>query len=49
LYKGDIPAGRQTVIWNCDYGNGTKVNPGIYFYRVIGSGEFSRTGKIIVN
>ncbi|HEX7319051.1 MAG TPA: T9SS type A sorting domain-containing protein [bacterium] len=37
----------RSAIWNCRDQNGTRVIPGIYFYRVL-SDKGSVTGKVIV-
>ena len=47
-FQGVARGGSESVIWNADRSDGTKVNPGVYFYR-IESKRLNTGGKIILN
>jgi flagellar hook assembly protein FlgD len=41
-------AGDHKFIWNLDYQNGKKINPGVYFYNLIIEGNIVSAKKVIV-
>jgi C1A family cysteine protease len=41
-------AGDHKFIWNLDYQNGKKINPGVYFYNLIIEGNILSAKKVIV-
>lgn len=47
-FQGIAQSGNESVIWNGNRDDGTKVNPGVYFYR-IESKRLNTGGKIVLN
>lgn len=47
LFAGDVPAGRQVVIWNGTDENNLRLPNGVYVYKLT-SGQFTATKRLIV-
>ena len=47
LARGEWKAGYHSLTWNARDGQGRRVSPGMYLYRMI-AGSFSATRKLVV-